>query len=680
MKNLAAAIREGLVLLEPVSTDLDDIFAKVVTICSAQQIVPVEKQDEVLETLLARERQGATAIGRGVGIPHAYVEGVERPIVVYVRLRSPLTVNTADQEPLRELFVLIGPTGQVDAHLDTLAAIARAMTDNDLRYELGQAKAADDVLKAFEDYVRRTAPPEVPRSQPIPEGLVYTGRFCGGLIADIKRRLPSWVSDWTDGLHPKTFTATLFLYFACLAPAVTFGGLMYLATGGLIGATEMLVATAICGIIFALTAGQPLIILGGTGPLLIFTGILYQLCRTLEIPFLPCYAWVGLWTAAITIILALTDASCLIRYFTRFTDEIFAALISFIFIAEALKSIVGYVNDAHSEEIAHDVAFLSLLMALGTFIIATVLSGVRKSRYLEPRAREFLADFGPTIAVGACLLFAMTFPDVKPDPLDVPDTFGTSSGREWPVSLTAAPVWVWFAAAGPAMLASVLVYLDENITARLVNSRDHMLHKGEGYHLDLAVVGFLIGVCSVFGLPWLVAATVRSLNHVRALATIEHRITSSGDRRDEIVHVRETRLTGLLVHLLIAASLFLLPLLQLVPKAVLYGLFLYMGIVSIAGNQLFERIGLWVMDPNLYPRTHYIRNVPMKSIHRFTALQVVCLGVLWIVKTSAVGILFPMFIALLVPVRMFAARFFEPKHLAALDAEITPDEEDAEWF
>ena len=229
-------------------------------------------------------------------------------------------------------------------------------------------------------------------------------------------------------------------------------------------------------------------------------------------------------------------------------------------------------------------------------------------------------------------------------------------------------------------MATLLVYLDQNITARLVNNPDHGLHKGEGYHLDLFVVGALTAVFSFFGLPWLVAATVRSLNHVRAMATVEDSVDSSGDRSNEIVHVRETRVTGLAVHLLIGASLFLLPLLQSVPKPVLYGLFLYMGVVSIAGNQFFERIGLWLRDSDLYPRTHYIRSVPMWTIHKFTFVQVCCLAILWVVKISAIAILFPLFIALLVPVRLLASRFFKAEHLAALDAEQSPEEEEFEWF
>ena len=91
-------------------------------------------------------------------------------------------------------------------------------------------------------------------------------------------------------------------------------------------------------------------------------------------------------------------------------------------------------------------------------------------------------------------------------------------------------------------------------------------------------------------LPWLVAATVRSLNHVRSLATVEHTPAGGGERHERIIHVEETRLTGLAIHLLIGGSLLLLPVLRLIPMAVLYGIFLYMGIVSMHGNQFFERL------------------------------------------------------------------------------------------
>ena len=366
------------------------------------------------------------------------------------------------------------------------------------------------------------------------------------------------------------------------------------------------------------------------------------------------------------------------RFFTRFTDEIFSALISLIFIYEAIKSLVHIFDDLDVHK-HHDTALLTLLLALGTFYIAMSLSRFRRSIYLRPRIREFLADFGPAIALAAMTIVSAWLHEVFLNVLPAPETFGTTSGRPWNVDLWAVPVWVRFAAVGPALLVTVLVFLDQNITARIVNSPDHRLQKGEAYHLDLGVVGVLMGVCSLFGLPWLVAATVRSLNHVRSLASVEVVVSAEGETRERVIHVRENRVTGLAIHLLIGLSLLLLPLLKTIPMAVLYGLFLFMGVVSMSGNQFFERLSLWLKDPALYPVTHYIRRVPLRTIHVFTALQVACLAALWIVKSSALGILFPVFIALLVPVRQLAGRFFASDYLAALDAEEEPEEEETRW-
>jgi len=130
------------------------------------------------------------------------------------------------------------------------------------------------------------------------------------------------------------------------------------------------------------------------------------------------------------------------------------------------------------------------------------------------------------------------------------------------------------------------------------------------------------------------------------------------------------------VHLAVGASLLALTVLQQVPMSVLFGLFLFMGVASMKGNQLFERLELFIMDPARFPPAYYLRAVPTRVVHKYTAIQAACLGVLWVVKTSAIGILFPVFIALLVPVRMLLDRFFEPEHLALLDAEEEPEQEE----
>lgn len=507
-------------------------------------------------------------------------------------------------------------------------------------------------------------------SRPAVDPLARTGRLAGGVMADIQRRLPYYISDFRDALNSKVVASVSFLFFACLANAVAFGGLTGLMTGGQIGIVEMIVATAIGGVVFALFAGQPLTILGGTGPIVIFTGLLYTLCQSQGLPFLPVYAWVGVWSGVFMLILAITDASWLMRFFTRFTDEIFAGLVAVIFIVEAFASML---NPFLAEQRNNATALMTLVLALGTFMLARTFKQFMNSPYLQRRVREFISDFGPALAIAIMTLFALAMPEVSVQQAAIPEEFGTTTGRPWLVDMFSLSPALILACAGPALLVAVLLFLDQNITTRLVNSPLHALRKGPGFHLDLAVVGLLTLGLSLFALPWIVAATVHSLNHVKSLATTRAADPDTG-AGERIVSVKENRVSGLTIHLLLGGSILLLPLIQAIPMEVLFGLFLFMGFSTLNGTDFFARVRLWLTDSKQYPQTHYVRRVPMRVIHTFTLIQVGGLVVLWILKSSPAGILFPLLIAMLVPLRLWMDRWIQPEHLELLDAEEDTDE------
>lgn len=615
-----------------------------------------------IESLLAQQTfPQAENLGNGLGVVrvHESLELAGGPVLALARLpENTLARGGAD---LRFMWFVFG-AGPDDEELEPFGWM---LHDPRFFADALQADTAEELTAVYHEYLRALETPEPLRS--LPPELRPTEHFAGGLKEDVKRRWTHYGSDFSDGLHPKAIASTLFLYFAIIAPVVTFGALLNSVTGGNIGVIEVLVATAVSGVVYALTSGQPLTILGTTGPIAIFIGILYGLCDAYDVDFFQGYAWVGIWTTVLLVAFSVFELSRLIRFFTRFTDEIFAGLISLIFIGEALKGALTplWVPDAPA-----DGALLMVILCFGTYFVANQLSRFRRSTLLLQPMREFLADFGPAIAIFAMTAVPYWLPPVELDRLSVPATFATTTGRDWLVNPFLAPPWVIVASIGPALFASILLYLDQNITVRLVNAPDHQLQKGAGYHLDLLVVAGLVGLCSILGLPWLAAATVRSLNHVRSLAT-----TESHGEQERIVSVRETRLTGLVVHLMIGASVFFVGMLGEIPMGVLFGLFLFMGIASMRGNQLFERLRLWFIDPAKYPPTHYVRRVPTLVMHAFTAIQIVCLLVLWLVKNSTLGILFPLFIGLLVPVRLMLDRFFNEKHLLFLDAEEVPMEE-----
>lgn len=89
-------------------------------------------------------------------------------------------------------------------------------------------------------------------------------------------------------------------------------------------------------------------------------------------------------------------------------------------------------------------------------------------------------------------------------------------------------------------------------------------------------------------------------------ALVEKRV-ENGHIYEMIVSVKVNQLTVLGANVLVGLSLLLLPFpLQWISKPVLYGLFLYIALTSLDGNQLFSRVSLLLKEQTSYPPTHYI--------------------------------------------------------------------------
>lgn len=497
-----------------------------------------------------------------------------------------------------------------------------------------------------------------------------------GIIRDLKARLPFYKSDFKDGFNAQCLAATMFLFFACLAPAIGFGGLFGVATKGAIGTVEMVSSTAICGMIYALTAAQPLTIIGSTGPVLAFTICLAQLAEILSLPFLPLYTWTGLWTSGILMVASLSSASNIVKFLTRFTDEIFSTLISAIFVFEAVSDIGRTFTSASSTLTK---ALLTLVTAASTFTIATTLKKLRRGEFFNKKVRNTISNFAPTIGVVSGALIARwariahgTAIAGLPA-LSMPAVFGTTSGRPWLVPLMDLPVWARWASLLPAVMATVLLFLDQNITVRLVNNPRWKMTKGrrpnnvtDGMHLDMFVISLLTAAQSFLGLPWLVAATVRSLSHIGAL--------SNYDKEGKVIGTTEQRLTGLSIHSLIGCCvLFSKPraLLAQVPLPVLMGLFMYLGTSSLPGNEMWERMIGFFKDGKITMKERWTDTVPWNVTNLFTLVQVVCLGVMFYVKESSFGVLFPVVVAMLAPIRFALEKtgIIKKEYMDILDEE-----------
>ena len=127
-------------------------------------------------------------------------------------------------------------------------------------------------------------------------------------------------------------------------------------------------------------------------------------------------------------------------------------------------------------------------------------------------------------------------------------------------------------------------------------------------------------------------------------------------------------MTHILVFLMIGLSVFMAPVLEFVPMPVLFGVFLYMGVASLKGLQLVDRLMLFLMPKKYQPDVPYLRRVPLSRVHMFTLIQVGCLVALWVVKDiKATSIFFPVMLVFMVGVRKALDCVFSKDELRILD-------------
>ena len=86
----------------------------------------------VFSALNARELLGTTGVGRGVAIPHARFEDLDRVIGLFTRLEKPLDYGSMDQQPVDLIFTLLAPQKEGAEHLKALALVSRTLRDEDV--------------------------------------------------------------------------------------------------------------------------------------------------------------------------------------------------------------------------------------------------------------------------------------------------------------------------------------------------------------------------------------------------------------------------------------------------------------------------------------------------------------------------------------------------------------------
>ncbi|KAK8525976.1 hypothetical protein V6N13_017049 [Hibiscus sabdariffa] len=592
-----------------------------------------------------------------------------------------------------------------------------------------------------------------------------------GIKNDLKGRLLCYKQDWTGGFSSgiRILAPTTYIFFASAIPVISFGEQLERSTDGSLTAVQTLASTALCGIIHSLVGGQPLLILGVAEPTVLMYTFMYNFAKDRKDLghklFLAWTGWVCVWTALLLFLLAVLGACSIINRFTRVAGELFGLLIAMLFMQQAIRGIVeefGIPQRENPEQTALQPSWrfgngmFALVLSFGLLLTALRSRKARSWRYGTGWLRGFIADYGVPLMV--LVWTAVSYIPVNDVPRGIPrrlfspNPWSPGAYSNWTVikeMVTVPPLYI-VGAFIPATMIAVLYYFDHSVASQLAQQKEFNLKKPPSYHYDLLLLGFLVILCGLIGIPPSNGVIPQSPMHTKSLATLKHQLlhnklvstarksisknsslsqlyrsmqeaynemqtplvyqrpstmglkelkestiqlaSSTGysdapvdetifdvDKEvDELlpVEVKEQRFSNLLQSLMVSGCIAAMPFLKKIPTSVLWGYFAFMAIESLPGNQFWERILLLFTAPSRrykvleeYHAT-FVEAVPFKTIAAFTLFQtvylLVCFGITWI---PIAGVLFPLLIMLLVPVRQYLLpKFFKGAHLQDLDA------------
>ncbi|GBL50247.1 hypothetical_protein [Candidozyma auris] len=461
-----------------------------------------------------------------------------------------------------------------------------------------------------------------------------------GILNDLRARISVYPSDITDAYNYRVIPSVVYIFFTNLLPAIAFAQDMFDRTNNAYGVNEVLISSAIAGVVFGLFSGQPLCIVGVTGPIAIFSYTVYDIIKDRGTPYFPFMCWIYLWSMVMHFAIAILNWVTYLKIISNFSCEVFGFFICVIYCQKAVAILSNQFTESGpaSGFCSVMVALLMVLFGLGSVVFGTNL------HYFKPPFRKLFVDYGVPLAViffTGFIHFGGYLDDVELARLPTTRAFQPTSsssalGREhgwfihfWPGKNIS--VGDMFFAIPFAILLTFLFYFDHNVSSLMCQSKDFPLKKPASFHWDFMLLGLTTGLAGILGFPAPNGLIPQAPLHTSSLVVEDFKT----GRPESVVEQRFTNTAqGAATFVMMSGPL--LVVLGLIPQAILAGLFFIMGISGLHGNIITNRIRFIFIDedyirhdphcPQYFKEMHSIPKEKRKWFYVYLILQLIASG------------------------------------------------------
>jgi mannitol/fructose-specific phosphotransferase system IIA component (Ntr-type) len=133
------------------STQRDEVIGELVDALISSNAAAPKLRDELVKSVLERERRGSTGFGRGVAVPHVKHRSVKNMAAAIGLSDRGVDFNSLDKQPVYSVFLLLSPEDRPEEHLQAMEVIFKNLSKDTFRRFLRQAASVDEIKTLLEE-------------------------------------------------------------------------------------------------------------------------------------------------------------------------------------------------------------------------------------------------------------------------------------------------------------------------------------------------------------------------------------------------------------------------------------------------------------------------------------------------------------------------------------------------
>ena len=148
------SLRIECIEVESSARDKNGILAEVARLAKKCELLSKYREEEIYESLLAREKIGSTGFGKGIAIPHCSLERLEDFVVGLLLSREGVDFDAIDKKPVHAFFFIIGPAARRNEHIQILSSISKLVKTPEAVDRLRNLKNGREVFSQLSDLLQ----------------------------------------------------------------------------------------------------------------------------------------------------------------------------------------------------------------------------------------------------------------------------------------------------------------------------------------------------------------------------------------------------------------------------------------------------------------------------------------------------------------------------------------------